>query len=590
MRNIFTCFILIIFGFFCISEKTFSADLQIQISEDYKNGKISYHQYLVYQGYLIFSPEKIYDVYPGIKIENAIKSGTGIILELMENWDILTEGEKSFFSQFIQQRPTGLDKSIISPSGYFKVHYTTRTGNINKIPSADLNENDVPDYAEETALALDKSRSLYVDTLGFLPPVSDGGIDGPEFDIYLKDLATIYGQTFFPPNVFIEVDNDFKEEIYNTKGVNALKVTCAHELHHAVQFSYIIRSQDFFFYEATSTLMEDMVFDEINDYYQYLPKLFKSTQTPFNTKDGFHEYGLSIWGHFLNKKYDRFIMRKIWDKFKRNIPVLNAIDETLMEKGNTFADDLNEFYIWNFFTGSRADEVNYYNDGSDYPEIERINYVSVTKDTVISISNKYLTPNYILLEGLIPTSYEINAKTIDKVSIELWRNKMILFEKLNPSIPVFFKNADSLTNTAEFMNQGIDSKALIVSTSVARTNNSAPYSQGDYNMNVEVKIKNIDYKVNRIREIYPNPFIYGEHNSLSIAFSLEKTMDVRFLIISSSGRIVKIIERKNMSEGLHPVTWNGLNEDNVPVPSGIYLVQFRTDDSSETKKIAIIRK
>lgn len=271
MRIALSCIILIFFFVFFISEITFSADFQAQISDDYLKGNISYHQYLVYQGYLIFAPEKIYDVYPGIKVENAIKSGTGIILELMENWDILTENEKSFFSQFIQQRPTGLDKSIISPSGYFKVYFTTNTGNINKIPSADLNGNGIPDYAEETALALDKSRSLYVDTLGFLPPKSDNGIDGPEFDVYLKDLSMIYGQTFFPPNVYIEVDNDFNEDIYYTKGVNALKVTCAHELHHAVQFSYIIRSQDFYFYEATSTLVEDMVYDEINDYYQYLP-------------------------------------------------------------------------------------------------------------------------------------------------------------------------------------------------------------------------------------------------------------------------------------------------------------------------------
>lgn len=594
MRNIFFYFILVGFTLANISERIFCAELQTQILEDYQKGEISYHNYIVYRGYLIFAPEKLFEIYPGEKVEKAEKCGTGTIMELTLNWDILTKDEKSFFSQYIHSRPS-LEYSLISPSGFFKIHYDL-TG-YNKVPSEDLNENGIPDYAEGAALALDKARSLYVDTLGFLPPYTDKGIEGPEFDVYLRNLAGgNYGLTYLPPNIYIEIDNDFIESIYYyTQGINALKVTCAHELHHAIQFSYIIRSQDFFFYEVTATLMEDMVFDEINDYYQYLPSFFKYTQVPFNTyKDPnspTHEYGLSIWGHFLNKKYNRFIMREIWEEFKNNMPILDAIDETLKNHNSIFDDDLNEFYTWNYFTGSRADVVNYYDEGAEYPELEMIDIVAAIKDTIIPISNKYLTPSYILLEGLIPTYYEINAKTSDNVKIDLWRNKIMLFEPMGPVIPVLFRNTDSLTNSAEIMNQEVNSEALIVSTSVARTDNKFD-EERKYNMDIEVKIIEIPaYKRNSLRDIYPNPFIFGEHNDVTIEFTLERISDVKLLIISSSGRIVNKIEERNMSEGrLHKRSWDGLNENNVPVPSGIYFCQLRTGDFSETKKIAVIRR
>ena len=588
MRNIFFYFILVGFTLANISERIFCADLQTQILEDYQKGEISYHNYIVYRGYLIFAPEKLFEIYPGETVERAEKCGTGTIMELTLNWDILTEDEKSFFSQYIHSRPS-LAYSLISPSGEFKIHYDL-TG-YNKVPSEDLNKNGIPDYAEMAALALDKARALYVDTLGFLPPYSDKGIEGPEFDVYLRNLSTIYGQTFFPPNIYIEIENDLEEDIFYTNGIEGLKVTCAHELHHAVQFSYIIRSQDFFFYETTAVLMEDMVYDEINDYYQYLPNFFGSTQIPFNTRDYFHEYGLSIWGHFLNKKYNRFIMREIWEEFKNNMPILDAIDETLKNHNSNFDDDLNEFYTWNYFTGSRADVVNYYDEGAEYPELEMIDIVPAIKDTIISISNKYLTPSYILLEGLIPTYYEINAKTSDNVNIDLWRNKIMLFEPMGPAIPVLFRTTDSLTNTTEIMNQEVNSEALIVSTSVARTDNKFD-EERKYNMDIEVTIIEIPaYKRNSLRDIYPNPFILGEHDDVTIEFTLERTSDVKLLIISLSGRIVNKIEESNMSEGqLHKRSWDGLNENNVPVPSGIYFCQLRAGDFSETKKIAVIRR
>ncbi len=123
---------------------------------------------------------------------------------------------------------------------------------------------------------------LKLDFLGYLPPPSDNGEGGDNlYDIYVNDFTglILYGQTKFDfsdggtgPS-FMEIENDFSS--YPTKGINAARVTAAHEFHHAIQLgSYIYRASDLYFYEITSTSMEEFVYDSVNDYYNYLENYF----------------------------------------------------------------------------------------------------------------------------------------------------------------------------------------------------------------------------------------------------------------------------------------------------------------------------
>ena len=69
--------------------------------------------------------------------------------------------------------------------------------------------------------------------------------------------------------------------IFLTKGINAARVTVAHEFHHAIQLgNYSYRDSDLFFYELTSTSMEEFVFNSVNDYYNYLTDYFYFPQYP----------------------------------------------------------------------------------------------------------------------------------------------------------------------------------------------------------------------------------------------------------------------------------------------------------------------
>jgi len=78
----------------------------------------------------------------------------------------------------------------------------------------------------------------------------------------------------------IDIDNDFIGSKYNAKGIQALRVTAAHEFHHAIQYGYGWWGERYP-YELTSTWMEDVVYTDVNDYYQYLPDYFVDSMRDF---------------------------------------------------------------------------------------------------------------------------------------------------------------------------------------------------------------------------------------------------------------------------------------------------------------------
>ena len=71
---------------------------------------------------------------------------------------------------------------------------------------------------------------------------------------------------------YLELDNDYTNPVYQqTKGTDALRVTIAHEFHHAVQFGYYQGTDGVWWQESTSTWMEEVAYPHIDDYLQYLP-------------------------------------------------------------------------------------------------------------------------------------------------------------------------------------------------------------------------------------------------------------------------------------------------------------------------------
>ena len=139
-----------------------------------------------------------------------------------------------------------LNETHPSLSGNFLIHYDNIPSSDDAPSLEDVNPfNGIPDYVEEVALIADLTRETLVDVMGFREEVPDE--DG-KYDIYIVNLGSTssaaYGWNYTDENdniegtSWVEIDNDYAESSYYTNGLEAMRVTVAHEFFHAIQRAY----------------------------------------------------------------------------------------------------------------------------------------------------------------------------------------------------------------------------------------------------------------------------------------------------------------------------------------------------------------
>ena len=67
--------------------------------------------------------------------------------------------------------------------------------------------------------------------------------------------------------------------------------------------------------EATSVLVEDEVYDDINDYINFLSPFFNASYRSFELKNGSHEYSMAIFAKFLIEYYEIELIKKKFREF-----------------------------------------------------------------------------------------------------------------------------------------------------------------------------------------------------------------------------------------------------------------------------------
>jgi len=283
-------------------------------------------------------------------------------------------------------RPVRQD-SVLSPGGHFMIHFD-RTGQ-DSVPNADIGNNDVPDFVDSAGVYLEKAWDVEIDQLGFNPPPGNDGKPIQAYPVYFtnfgyyglttpENLANYAGVTDSANTSFIELHNNYEGGMFYSNGLEGLKVTAAHEFHHAIQLGYFaFQTDDFnfntdnlFFMEMTSTWLEDYVFEEVNDYVFYLNSFFRYLfSISFTSSSGFNPYANGLYLHMLEKKYGPDIIVDIWDRII-NENALLALDHELHDRNSSFAESQNQYAGWLYFTGSRAIPNLYFPEGAEYPQVE----------------------------------------------------------------------------------------------------------------------------------------------------------------------------------------------------------------------------
>ncbi len=85
--------------------------------------------------------------------------------------------------------------------------------------------------------------------------------------------------------------------------------------------------------------------------------------------------------------------------------------------------------------------------------------------------------------------------------------------------------------------------------------------------------------------VYPNPF----NSKTSFEYGLPEAADVSFHIYDIQGRLVKSIPCGQLAPGYHSIIWDGTNNENRYISSGIYLVRLTAGDRQIVRKITLLK-
>jgi hypothetical protein len=84
---------------------------------------------------------------------------------------------------------------------------------------------------------------------------------------------------------------------------------------------------------------------------------------------------------------------------------------------------------------------------------------------------------------------------------------------------------------------------------------------------------------------HPNPF----NPETSINFALSSASKTVIQIYNIKGKKVRTLLNEHLDSGHHSVIWNGTDENDRSVASGIYFYKFKTDNFNKTKKMLLLK-
>jgi hypothetical protein len=285
---------------------------------------------------------------------------------------------------------------------HFCVHWVRSTRDAPSLRDRNP-RNHVPDWIDRVKSVMKFVWAKEVNAFDYGPPRGDGnsgshrgGNPNSKIDIFIQDVGRqgLYGYcTSDDPRIQVQnnisaycvFDDDFsKKQFPGIHGVNALKVTAAHEFNHAIQFNYD-SFEDLWFLEATATNMEADVYPTIHDNYQYFPLSPLSKTNPHRPIDRWGnsttvfdgtQYGSWIFFRFLAEYFTNTthpisttpnpaFVREIWNDAKAVPNTTNggeysteAIETFLAAHGESFPSVFRQFGVAN------AAPAAWYKDGA----------------------------------------------------------------------------------------------------------------------------------------------------------------------------------------------------------------------------------
>ncbi len=463
-------------------------------------------------------------------------------------------------------RPT-LPESYDTPEGHFKVHYALTGGDAI----------DSVGYAHKIGQYLERSWAAYMDTIGYLPPPSDGtaGGDG-RYDVYLRNISA-YGITWPGPEgpqpwtdwtSYIEIENDF-DGVYpndDPEGpvAGAMKITCAHEFHHAVQYG-LCGTSSAWVAELTSISFEERLYPQVNDYVWLIDYLTEDPQYPIDWNSGYHMYGLGLFGQYLDMTYGDDFLFDVWDTM-RFTPDWNALVTVSDELDGGLGDLFSDFGVAAFFIGSR--DCGFFPDGPAFSDMEVQNtHSSYPTDGSASSNRPYgYGLSYTLFNTFPAEESDLNISFHGAQAAD-WFVEAV--RRVGDSLLVIDVVSGDSAGSAVVPRVDVADYVMMVAVPVGATD-----SRYDYEYSADIEPTGVRERMlpDAARlTAYPNPF-----NSVCSFEANGFSGDIS--IFDVAGRPVRSIPISKNGKAL----WNGLDDAGNRLPSGTYLARVGDAASAVT--------
>jgi hypothetical protein len=498
------------------------------------------------------------------------------------------------------------DFSYLTPKAYFRIHYNT--SGTAAVPPTDDNASGVPDWVEFVGQSADSIRQVYMD-MGYTRTLDDAGGTlnggGVEYDIYLTELADdgVYGLTWFGPNGYMQLDDDYAESIYVTSGKAALRVTLAHEMFHSIQFTYYDGAEWVWWMEATAVFMEDVLYPDINDYWQYLSptgfvdtffenptqSLYESGLTPNSA----HMYGAAVFCHFLDQ-HDRVkgrsVIRETMERMAElrngDVPVIAGVIENRL--GEPMNDLLARFWVWSYFTGDRTRPGFSFEDAEGYtspPPNMLPKYQWVVED--LSTKGESVGLHTVSPLGGWITQIDPDGSTggiritfspqNDETENWSWRVAVAsgysvqIIEPDGDHVEIggWDTYDDIIVVAGNGMTSGYARSFMITATYDQSLTKPTP---------AEIELE--------LAQNQPNPFNVGT----TLPFTLTEDANVTVRVYDVTGRLVRTLVRNApYVAGYNTVAWDGLMRNGRKTGSGVYLARVVAGKAVRVRAMTLVR-
>jgi len=515
-----------------------------------------------------------------IRFSHVVKSGTPALMRLLTGDSEEAAAFRAAYS--LAERPE-MDAFADSDDGIFRVHYDLSGGNAP--PPGDEDHNGIPDYVDSTLVYLQYAWRLIVVELGYGRPSFDGTLGGlprDMIDCYLMDLSPqqVYGYTYADGTAvgasssYITIDNDFSENIYYTKGYDALKITTAHEFFHVIHYTYFSGRESIWWMEQTAVWMEDRAWDDVNDYLNYIGFLYTERDTPLDSSSGTFMYGAALFAFHIAENYGERMIRSIWQTFKDRqsgeIENLNAV----LPDG--LAETISDLAVWVLFTGERANDRDFFEEAALIEDTMRPDKMALKQATRDSLTFRHYTFKYVDVEpdgGFSPgDSLYFDFEDRDG---GVWKKRLVLFDS-----PYNYEICRlSGDHTAVQVPRPFE-KAFLVLTNASRRDKYYEYVYKIKTVTAKGVAKEPAPVPFELRQNFPNPF----NNSTTILYSIREKSRVALKVKNIQGATVATLVDDVVYPGLYSAVFDARG-----LSSGTYFVVLESGGMMTKKKMMLLK-